>query len=235
MSETHNYDLKHVVFVGRTWRDYSQMFNLTEADLRGRNVLDCPGGAASFTMTARDRGFDVTACDIAYHFSPAELLPKGLSDLETVRQLVDAHPNAAAMREKFPHFANMVNEMTETLHETVADMQKHGYGTRYVPGSLPNLPFTDQQFDLTLSGNLLFVYSDQLGLEFHLEATRELMRVTREEIRLFPLISLNQQVSPFLPAVLELAEAEGWGHEQVRTSYDLLEQGTQMLVLRRSK
>lgn len=234
MSEKHTIDLKHVVFVGRTLHDYYQMFNLADADLTGRQVLDCPGGAASFAREANERGIDVTACDIAYHFTPDELLGKGLTDLDTLNKLIQENPRAAAMQQEFPRFQTMVQDMTVTLHETVEDIQQHGYGTRYVPGSLPNLPFPDQSFDLTLSGNLLFVYSEQLGYEFHLDALRELMRVTREEIRLFPLISLtDQQPSPYLQAVLDMVERAGWTHEQIPSTYDLMQPGSNLLKLRR--
>jgi hypothetical protein len=42
------------------------MFTLTETDLRGRAVSDCPGGASSFTAEASERGAHVVAVDPAY-------------------------------------------------------------------------------------------------------------------------------------------------------------------------
>ncbi|MBL0386532.1 SAM-dependent methyltransferase [Tumebacillus sp. ITR2] len=233
MSESNNLELKHVVFVGRTWEDYVQMFSLQEADLPGRKILDCPGGAASFARTAGERGVDVTATDIAYHFTPDELLGKGLSDLETLQQLMQKNPEVLKHAEQNKRFASLLSDMTQTLHETIADIRQQGYGTRYVPGRLPELPFADREFDLTLSGNLLFIYSQQLGLDFHLNAVRELMRVTRHEIRLYPLVTPEEQESPFLADVLRLAEAEGWSHEQLPSTYELMP-GHNLLRLYRS-
>ncbi|KEO83908.1 methyltransferase domain-containing protein [Tumebacillus flagellatus] len=222
MSDQHHLELKHVVFVGRSWEDYCQMFNLNEADLQGRNVLDCPGGAASFARTAASKGVEVTATDIAYYFSPDELLAKGLEDLQTVQHITSQREDCIEMRETNPRFASFLEEMTATLHETVADIREQGYGTRYVPGRLPNLPFADGQFDIALSGNLLFIYSQQLGRDFHVEAVRELMRVTREEIRLYPLVSTDGQESPFLQDVLQLAAQEGWAAEKLPATYELM-------------
>ena len=42
-------ELERIVFIGRTFEEYLQMFKLKEADLVGRRILDCPAGACSFT------------------------------------------------------------------------------------------------------------------------------------------------------------------------------------------
>jgi ubiquinone/menaquinone biosynthesis C-methylase UbiE len=58
---------------------------------------------------------------------------------------------------------------------------------RYVPGSLPDLPFEDRQFDLVLSSHFLFTYADRLDQGFHYDALIELHRICRREARVFPL------------------------------------------------
>lgn len=230
MREHNPPELKQVVFVGRTWDDYCQMFQLSETDLQGSKVLDCPGGAASFARTAARKGIEVTATDIAYQFSPEELLAKGREDLQTVQQLVRDRSDSNRLHELNPRFVTLLEEMEATLQETIADIREQGYGTRYVPGQLPQLPFVDQQFDLTLSGNLLFLYSNQLGREFHRNAVRELMRVTAREIRLFPLVMPDGQESPFLSEVLQLVADEGWSAEKLPVRYELMP-GSHMLRL----
>ena len=60
---------------------------------------------------------------------------------------------------------------------------------RYLPASLPHLPFTDNSFDVVISANLLVTYSsnatggiadsDTLNLDFHRESVHELIRVSR--------------------------------------------------------
>jgi hypothetical protein len=62
---------------------------------------------------------------------------------------------------------------------------------RYVPVTLPSLPFKDGEFDILLSAHFLFMYADRLDYEFHINTLNELLRVTKEEIRIFPLVDLE--------------------------------------------
>ena len=57
----------------RSFDEYKAMFSLTENDLGG-NVLDCPGGASSFTAQARELGARATAVDPVYAMSTSILL-----------------------------------------------------------------------------------------------------------------------------------------------------------------
>ncbi|WAH35918.1 class I SAM-dependent methyltransferase [Alicyclobacillus dauci] len=79
---------------------------------------------------------------------------------------------------------------TLPLTECVADMKRWGL-TCYVPTVLPNLPFADKQFDLTLSAHFLFTYAERLDYDFHIRTIKELARVTREEIRIFPTVDMD--------------------------------------------
>ncbi len=45
---------------------------------------------------------------------------------------------------------------------------------RYVVGSLPQVPFTSQEFDLALCSHVLFLYSEQFSKDFHLHAIQDL-------------------------------------------------------------
>src|ERR1700754_4496662 len=57
----------------RSLAEYRGMFALSDEDLSGR-VLDCPGGAASFTADAAELGCAATACDPVYQSAdPAHL------------------------------------------------------------------------------------------------------------------------------------------------------------------
>lgn len=42
-------DLERIVFIGRTFEEYLDMFSLSEEELQGKKILDCPAGACSFT------------------------------------------------------------------------------------------------------------------------------------------------------------------------------------------
>ena len=98
------------------------------------------------------------------------------------------------------------------MNRFLEDFEKGKADGRYVTASLPRLPFEDGQFDLALCSHLLFLYSDQLGLDFHRASIEELLRVA-SEVRVFPLLSLDRRPSPHVePLVTYLAE-KGWRTE----------------------
>ena len=75
------------------------------------------------------------------------------------------------------------------LEDCANDMRESS--ERYIPVTLPSLPFKDEEFDILLSAHFLFMYADRLDYQFHLETLNELLRVTKEEIRIFPLVDLE--------------------------------------------
>ena len=90
----------------------------------------------------------------------------------------------------------------------------------------------DDQFELCLCSHLLFLYSEQLSLEFHLASIYELLRVARE-VRIFPLLTLNCEPSAYIELVLE--DLSGRGYEvQVRSvTYGFQKGANQMLNISR--
>lgn len=170
----------------RSLDEYRSMFNLTDDDLSQR-ILDCPGGAASFTSEVNDLGGDVTACDVAYMGHGAEDLAT-LAAAETDRG--NRYVRTHAEQYDWTFFADPDEHQRIRRHavdEFTAHMRRHPH--HYVAGRLPSLPFEDSSFDLVLSSHLLFSYSDSLGHTFHVDAISELMRVARGELRIFPLVA----------------------------------------------
>jgi len=99
------------------------------------------------------------------------------------------------------------------------------------PPALPDLPFADDAFDLTLSANLLFLYDDRLEEGFHHEAMAELSRVTDGEVRVFTLASLDRERSEFVEPVVERLRADGHGVEFREVPYEFQPGATEMLVV----
>ena len=78
---------------------------------------------------------------------------------------------------------------------------------RYRYGLLPELPLTDRHFDLALCSHVLFLYSEHLSLDLHLQSLQAMMRVA-SEARIFPLLTSAGARSPFLePAIAALHQA----------------------------
>jgi hypothetical protein len=46
-------DLERIVFIGRTFEEYLDMFSLSEEELKEKKILDCPAGACSLNVRNR--------------------------------------------------------------------------------------------------------------------------------------------------------------------------------------
>lgn len=104
-----------------------------------------------------------------------------------------------------------------------------------MPGRLPDLPFADAAFDLVVSSHLLFSYADRLGFSFHREAILELVRVTRDELRTFPLVAMGSALLyPHLDQLLAQLHSHDIAGHVVDVDYEFQAGGNQMLVCRRA-
>lgn len=201
----------------RSLDEYKAMFALTEKDL-SRRILDCPGGAAGFTSAVNRCGGDVTACDIVYVDRELDQLA-GRVAAETTRgnRYIRAHPE----RYEWVFFADPDEHLRvrqRAAEEFVADVTRNPH--RYVAGRIPALPFPDASFDLVLSSHLLFSYSDRLDPTFHLDAIIELMRVSRSELRIFPVVGTGSaELYPHLDTLLAKLRDHGIAGEVVEVGY----------------
>jgi hypothetical protein len=75
---------------------------------------------------------------------------------------------------------------------------------------------------------LLFLYSDQLSLEFHIDSIFELLRIC-PEVRIFPLLKLNGEPSPYLDRVMQELSSKGFGVQIQPVAYEFQKGGNQML------
>jgi len=228
-----------VLVSARSLAEYRAMFDLTDADLRG-SVLDCPGGAASFTPEARGDGADVTAVDPTYP-QPGAAGERG----RALRRLgehaaAEADRGAAWARDHaadfvWTFFTSPQDHLARRL-ATAAAFTEHAAAEpeHYVQASLPRLPFADGAFDLVLCSYLLFTYADRLDDAFHLAALRELVRVARREVRVYPLVVVGgDREHPGLKALLEQLAADGVSTELRPTGGYAFQRGAdRVLVLR---
>jgi hypothetical protein len=79
--------------------------------------------------------------------------------------------------------------------------------------------------------HLLFLYSAQLSLEFHLDAIAEFLRVA-SEVRIFPLLQLDCQPSAYLEPVMQMLEQSGYDAKIQSVDYEFQKGGHQMLQIR---
>jgi len=213
----------------RSFDEYHAMFALANSDLAG-SVLDCPGGASSFTACANRAGASAIAADPVYAQPQHSLAALVMAEVERG----SAHTVAGADRYVWDFYGDPGGHARVRRASAEAfsrDLTAHP--ASYVAASLPSLPFPDERFDLVLSSHLLFTYADRLDLEFHRAALLELHRVARREVRVFPLLEQGGRPVPAL--LYGLLATLGIPHRVQRVGYEFQRGGHDMLVLDATK
>jgi hypothetical protein len=211
--------LDKVVLLGRTLEEYRRYFALDVEGLRGKAILDVASGVSSFCAEARGLGLEVTAFDSIYEFSGEDIRRRCEPDLDQVTRAIDG---LQTYRWDFYQSPARLRQFRETAYRTFLDDYRTGRGTRYLPGRLPKLPFANERFDLTLVSYLLFVYEDQIDYDFHKRSLLEIMRVTRGEARLYPLVTFEARRCSYLDRLKEDPELSHLVFEEVRTDFEFL-------------
>jgi hypothetical protein len=219
-------------FLGRSFQEYMSMFKLDPEFLEEKTILDCAAGTSSFTPVMGNQGYNVTALDPIYGLGYGLVEERSIDDFHT---LIKAH---SGLEHKvdwsfFQNSKNMIEERIKSCKEFIDDY-KVFKGLRYVEGKLPQLPFTNNQFSLTLCSHLLFLYDDRLDYQFHLESIREMLRVTAGEVRIYPLVNLqgNGEKSHFVNLIKEDLTHEV-NVELVEVDYRFRKGGNEMMKIKR--
>ncbi|MEM9541598.1 MAG: class I SAM-dependent methyltransferase [Cyanobacteria bacterium P01_E01_bin.42] len=219
--------LERVVPWGRSLNDYLNMFHLTRSDFRA-SILDCAGGPSSFNVEMTQNHCRVTSCDPIYQFSVAEIR----------QRIQEAYPEIVAKLgqtlDRFVwqevHSPQQLGELRMAAMERfLVDLERGISEKRYIVAELPDLPFDDRAFDLALCSHFLFCYSEQLSLEFHFEAIREMCRVAKEA-RIFPILENFTGVRSWHldPLRAQLIE-QGYQVAIERIGYEFQKGGNEML------
>ena len=230
-SITMGFQLEKVVPWGRSLDEYIGMFDLT-LDNQTLKTLDCAGGPASFNAQMTERGYSVTSCDPIYQFTAEEIA----SRIEETRPLI-----SQGVRDNSDNYVwqtiqsvdRLIKIRMEAMQEFLQDFSVGVKQTRYICAKLPNLPFNNSAFDLGLCSHFLFAYSDHFSEKFHRESVRELCRVAKE-VRIFPLLKISGELSPWLSPVIQELEMKGYQVGIKRVHYEFQKGGNKMLWIRRS-
>ncbi len=230
MDQTEDFKLPRIVFFGRTFAEYEQMFSFSVDELGGKRILDCPSGPDSFVAESFQRGLDVIGCDPVYeNQSAAQLYERAKSDITFC---------LAQARERMDQFPTFTDEIYQQFCQAKYDaMEKFAadYAQRpqaYQVASLPHLPFPDHSFDWALSAHFLLAYSSietggilansPFDLQFHYQAIKELLRVAREQVRLYPIYTNNhpRQRHSYVNPIVEMLSDEGYHVDFIPSTYN---------------
>jgi len=213
-----------VLVTSRSYTEYEAMFDLSELP---DSILDCCAGGSSFTAEAAARGVDAVAVDQAYELPATELVDTVRRSLPDGAQIVDEHA-ASFVWNWYGDPARRDDLRIEAADRFLQDVSVAP--ERYVAGSLPELPFEDGRFDLVLCSHLLFTWADKYDRDWHLAALKELVRVSRSEVRIFPLVQQGAgDPVLYLPELLDALQPVR--SEIRKVPYEFQVGADQMLVL----
>ncbi len=220
--------LERVVPFGRSLGEYVRMFALSESDLQ-RSILSVADGPASFNAEGTAKGYRIHSCDPLYAFGAQEIRDRFYAVLDDIMDQIEStpgdwvwgyHASPAALRQ----------HRIAVAERFYADYPTGKQTGRYAEGELPRLAYADNSYELSLSSHFLFLYSEQLDTNFHIEAIAEMLRVS-PEARIFPLVTLAQTKSPHLEPAIEHLEAQGYECRVETVDYELQPGGNEMLTI----
>jgi SAM-dependent methyltransferase len=223
--------LEKVVPFGRSLDEYVHMFNLVAVDGQKR-ILGVGDGPASFNAAATKLGWQVTSIDPVYEFSAAEILDRFNQVVDHIIQQVKNSPGDWVWS-YHQSVDDLRQNRVKAIQTFIADYAIGKQQTRYRRDALPHLQFPDQSFDLALCSHFLLLYSEHHDLQFHLDSIQEMLRISAE-VRIFPLLTLMLQRSPYLDAIIQIFGDRGYHVSIEPVAYEFQKGGNEMLRIQRS-
>ncbi|EAZ94337.1 hypothetical protein [Crocosphaera chwakensis] len=220
--------LKKVVPVGRTFDEYIKMFNLTENDCK-RWILSVADGPASFNTEGTQLGYTIKSVDPLYVFNSEQIKTRFYEVIDDIIKQVENTSNDWVWSyHKSPQQLRKNRERVIALF--CEDYEQGKKENRYEIGELPKLKYKDNEYELGLISHFLFLYSEYFDQQFHLDAIGEMLRVC-QEVRIFPLITLKHEISPYVDIVIKIFKNKDYECKIETVSYELQPKGNQMLKI----
>ncbi len=222
--------LDKVVPFGRSLDEYCKMFNLTLED-KTKKIIGVGDGPASFNAEMNQAGCRVISVDPIYVFTTKNIEKRFYEVVDPIIEQVKKSPGDWSWNyHKSPE--DLRKNRIDVLNQFLNDYEGGKKEGRYRVGELPNLDFTDNEFDIALCSHLLFLYSEHLDYEFHLKSISEMLRIARE-VRVFPLLTLMLKPSQHLSDIIKEMKSNGYEVKVEAVEYELQRGGNEMLVIKR--
>lgn len=220
------FTLDEIVPWGRSFDEYRLMFDLREKHLDLR-VLGCADGPSNFNAIARRRKGHVISCDPLYRLEADQIRKHIAATYDKIMEQTRKNAHQFVWK-AIPSITHLGELRMTAMDDFLNDYPAGRTEGRYVAAQLPALPFADDSFDLALCSHFLFLYTTQLDERFHRAAVQEMCRVAKE-CRIFPLLSLDGQRSPFVQSVLSAARESGFTVSIENVPYEFQRGGNQMM------
>ncbi len=212
---------------GRSYVEYLRMFDLQESELRLR-ILGCGDGPASFNAKSHHHGVQVISVDPLYLYGKNSIEKRIQAAYPIVLKQTQDHREKFKW-DRFLSIEDLGRVRMEAMRDFLEDYEEGKRQGRYIPGSLPLLPFVNHAFDLAICSHLLFMYSDNLTYDFHAKSILELLRVAKE-VRLFPLLDMNGNESSYAARIIR--ELPGYEIERRKVDYEFQRGANELLMIR---
>ncbi len=218
--------LEKVVPFGRSLDEYQHMFNLSEHDLAQR-IIGISDGPASFNAEMKQQGKSIVSVDPLYVHQANEIEKQFYKVVDNIITQVKQTPQDWVWNyHKSPD--QLKTNRINVLNKFIADYEIGKKEQRYISGELPLLDIKDKQYDLALCSHFLFLYSEHFDYQFHLAALIEMLRVATE-VRIFPLLTLAMDKSPYLQPLINELESQGYAVTVEQVEYEMQKGGNEML------
>mgnify|MGYP003326925222 FL=1 len=222
-------ELTNIVPWGRSFQEYKKMFSLSAGDLE-KSILGCGDGPASFNAELSSQGGNVISVDPIYCFTAKQLKSRILEVFKEVMQQMQLNKDRYVW-DNIGSVKALGKIRMSAMEKFIEDYDLGKKQGRYIEGSLPQLGFNDHQFELALCSHYLFLYSEQISVQAHIDSLQELCRVAKE-VRVYPLLSLDGEPSPHLSQVILALNRLNLSVTLVDVSYQFQKGATQMLVIK---
>lgn len=223
--------LENIVPFGRSLDEYIHMFTLTEEDF-SRSILSVGDGPASFNAEGTKLGYEIKSIDPLYTFTTNQIRTRFDAVVDNIIAQVASTPDDWVWNyHKSPATLRVHREQVMDLF--ASDYAVGKASNRYEVGEMPHLKYPKSAYSLGLSSHFLFLYSDHLDQQFHLDSIIEMLRICNE-VRIFPLLTLMLKPSPYLQPIIIQLQALGFNCEIQPVKYELQPGGNQMLKITRN-
>jgi hypothetical protein len=223
-----SFTLDKIVPWGRSFAEYVAMFALSKGDLE-KNILGCGDGPAKFNSILTKHGGHVISTDPIYHFSEDEIRDRINETFKEVMEQTRINKHEFVWQH-ISSIEELGRVRMEAMKEFLSDYPTGRKEGRYVETSLPGLPFKDGAFDIALCSHFLFLYSEQLSEDFHVQSIKELCRVS-SETRIFPLLELGAKKSRHLTSIIDRLDKDGLAVTIEKVPYEFQKGGNEMIKI----
>ena len=179
-----------------------------------------------------NQGRYVVSCDPLYGYDGDEI--RARIDAVYPEMLEQTRQNLHEfVWQEFTSVDGLGKARMKAMEAFLSDYQAGRTVGRYLAAELPALPFGPRSFGLALCSHFLFVYTDQLSEDFHVDALLEMLRVA-DEARVFPLLAMGGTPSRHLRPVADRLKKSGFDIRIERVPYEFVRGANEMMCIRKS-